>query len=110
MDIAIAGGMENMDRAPYLMPAGRWGQRMGDSVLHDSMLHDGLYDAFSGEHSAGIPKTFVARFRTQPRDTGSLGRTARSGISPLAQANGRFTGEIAGVTVKVKERYGHVSG
>ncbi|MBV8271506.1 MAG: acetyl-CoA C-acyltransferase, partial [Cupriavidus sp.] len=51
VDIAIAGGMENMDRAPYLMPAGRWGQRMGDSVLHDSMLMDGLVDAFSGEHS-----------------------------------------------------------
>ena len=38
---AIAGGMENMDQAPYLMPSGRWGQRMGDAALHDAMLRTG---------------------------------------------------------------------
>jgi acetyl-CoA C-acetyltransferase len=48
---AIAGGMENMDRAPYLMPGGRWGHRMGPAEIHDAMLRDGLVDAFSGEHS-----------------------------------------------------------
>src|SRR5437667_3785877 len=50
IDAAIAGGMENMDRAPYLLPSGRWGQRMGDAEVYDSMLRDGLDDAFSGEH------------------------------------------------------------
>src|SRR6266550_761933 len=49
VDAAIAGGMENMDRAPYLLPSGRWGQRMGDAEIYDSMLRDGLNDAFSGE-------------------------------------------------------------
>lgn len=50
-DCVIAGGMENMDRAPYLMENGRWGYRMGHASIYDSMLHDGLNDAFSDEHS-----------------------------------------------------------
>ena len=48
---AVAGGMENMDQAPYLVPGARWGQRMGDTQMLDSMLRDGLHDAFSGQHS-----------------------------------------------------------
>src|SRR5262249_57628191 len=48
---AVAGGMENMDRAPYLLPRGRWGYRMGDGQLLDSMLLDGLNDAFSRKAS-----------------------------------------------------------
>lgn len=51
LNCAIAGGAENMDLAPYLDPAGRWGHRMGDGQVYDSMLRDGLNDAFSGEHS-----------------------------------------------------------
>jgi acetyl-CoA acetyltransferase len=51
IDCALAGGMENMDRAPYLMGSGRWGYRMGDSQIYDSMLRDGLNDAFSDQHS-----------------------------------------------------------
>lgn len=47
----VAGGMENMDRAPYLLPQARWGARMGDVTMFDSMLYDGLHDAFSDKHS-----------------------------------------------------------
>jgi acetyl-CoA C-acetyltransferase len=47
VDSAVAGGMENMDQAPYLMSGGRWGYRMGDAQIYDSMLRDGLNDAFS---------------------------------------------------------------
>jgi acetyl-CoA C-acetyltransferase len=47
----VAGGMENMDLAPYLLESGRWGYRMGDATIHDSMLRDGLNDAFSSQHS-----------------------------------------------------------
>jgi acetyl-CoA C-acetyltransferase len=43
---AVAGGMENMDQSPYLMAGGRWGHRMGDAQIYDSMLRDGLNDAF----------------------------------------------------------------
>ena len=47
IDSAVAGGMENMDKAPYLMSSGRWGYRMGDGQIFDAMLMDGLNDAFS---------------------------------------------------------------
>jgi len=42
--------MENMTRAPYLLPSGRFGARMGDAQLIDSMVHDGLWDAFNDIH------------------------------------------------------------
>ncbi|RFU49203.1 thiolase family protein [Paraburkholderia sp. DHOC27] len=50
-DVAVAGGMENMDRAPYLLESGRWGKRMGHTEMLDSVLRDGLDDAFSDRHS-----------------------------------------------------------
>jgi len=46
----IAGGMESMDQAPYLLPKARTGYRMGDGKIVDSMVHDGLWDAFSHKH------------------------------------------------------------
>ena len=61
IDCAIAGGMENMDRAPYLLPQGRWGARMGDVTLFDSMLMDGLNDAFSGQHSGWHTEDLVTK-------------------------------------------------
>jgi acetyl-CoA C-acetyltransferase len=50
VDVVVAGGMENMTRAPYLLPSGRFGARMGDAELIDSMVHDGLWDAFNAIH------------------------------------------------------------
>src|SRR6202011_880195 len=50
VDVVVAGGMENMTRAPYLMPAARFGARMGATELNDSMLTDGLTDAFNDIH------------------------------------------------------------
>ncbi len=61
LSLAIAGGMENMDRAPYLLGSGRWGYRMGPAEIHDSMLRDGLIDAFSGEHSGWHTEDLVAK-------------------------------------------------
>jgi acetyl-CoA C-acetyltransferase len=49
-DIIVAGGTENMSMSSYVMPKARWGARMGDAKLIDTMVHDGLTDAFSGVH------------------------------------------------------------
>jgi acetyl-CoA C-acetyltransferase len=49
-DIVVAGGTENMSMSSYVMPKARWGARMGDAKLIDTMVHDGLTDAFSGVH------------------------------------------------------------
>src|ERR1700752_2938652 len=51
IELASAGGLENRDLAPYLLDGGRWGYRMGPAEIPDSMLRDGLDDAFSGKHS-----------------------------------------------------------
>ena len=50
VSVVVAGGMESMDQAPYLLPKARTGYRMGDGKLVDSMIHDGLWDAFNHKH------------------------------------------------------------
>lgn len=96
---AIAGGMENMDMAPYLMPGGRWGYRMGDAQIYDSMLRDGLNDAFSGQHSGWHTEDLAAKFgiSREGQDAWALRSQQRFGV---AQAAGKFDSEIVPVTVK----------
>jgi acetyl-CoA C-acetyltransferase len=50
IEIAVAGGMESMSQAPYLLPQARWGLRMGDGELVDSMIYDGLWSTFTKQH------------------------------------------------------------
>src|SRR4030081_3369954 len=59
VDVVVAGGMENMTRAPYLVPTGRFGARMGSAEMIDSMISDGLLDAFHTIHM-GITAENVA--------------------------------------------------
>jgi acetyl-CoA C-acetyltransferase len=96
---AIAGGMENMDMAPYLLPTGRWGSRMGDATLFDSMLYDGLNDAFSGQHSGWHTEDLVAKHGVTRADQDRWAARSQQRFS-TAQAAGRFDQEIAGVEVK----------
>src|SRR5262249_18874169 len=63
INVAIAGGMENMDQAPYLIARGRWGYRMGDGALYDSVLRDGLNDAFSDAHSGWHTEDLVEKYQ-----------------------------------------------
>jgi acetyl-CoA C-acetyltransferase len=95
---AVAGGMENMDQAPYLMGGGRWGYRMGDAQIYDSMLRDGLNDAFSGEHSGWHTEDLVASFQIsrEAQDAWALRTQKRFGE---AQAAGRFESEIVPLEV-----------
>lgn len=95
---AIAGGMENMDQAPYLISNGRWGYRLGDATIHDSMLHDGLNDAFSSQHSGWHTEDLAAKF--------GIGREAQDrwalhsqGRFTAAQAASKFKDEIVPVEV-----------
>ena len=59
-DVVVAGGMESMSRAPYLLTGARWGLRLGDGTVVDALLHDGLLCAFGGCHM-GVYGTRVAR-------------------------------------------------
>lgn len=96
-----AGGMENMDQAPYLVPGGRWGYRMGDAALIDSMLHDGLNDAFSGEHSGWHTEDLVTRYNVsrEEQDRWALRTQQRFAA---AQAAGKFDSEIVPIEIPVK--------
>jgi len=106
IDCAVAGGMENMDRAPYLLPQGRWGARMGDVTMLDSMLYDGLNDAFSGQHSGWHTEDLAGKC--------SVSREAQDGWAlrsqqrfSSAQAAGKFDAEI--VPIELKTRKGPVA-
>ncbi|MBI5268375.1 MAG: thiolase family protein [Pseudomonadota bacterium] len=105
VDCAVAGGMENMDRAPYLLPQGRWGARMGDVTLFDSMLLDGLHDAVSGQHAGWHTEDLVIRCGISREDQDRWALRSQRAFS-AAQAAGRFDGEI--VTLQVPGRKGPV--
>jgi acetyl-CoA C-acetyltransferase len=95
-NVAIAGGMENMDLAPYLIAGGRWGYRMGDGALYDSMLRDGLNDAFSDAHSGWHTEDLVEKYQVtrESQDRWALRSQQRFAD---AQAAGRFKGQIVPV-------------
>lgn len=99
IEAAIAGGMENMDQAPYLMAGGRWGYRMGDAQIYDSMLRDGLNDAFSDEHSGWHTEDLVKRFDITREDQDRWALRSQQRFA-AAQKAGRFAAEIVGVEVK----------
>jgi len=103
---AIAGGMENMDLAPYLLPGARWGIRMGDARILDSMLLDGLNDAFSGEHSGWHTEDLVARYRVSREDQDRWAARSQQRFG-AAQAAGKFKEEI--VAVELSTRKGPVT-
>jgi acetyl-CoA C-acetyltransferase len=103
---AIAGGMENMDKAPYLMAGGRWGYRMGDAQIYDSMLRDGLNDAFSGQPSGWHTEDLVTKYRFTREDQDRWAVRSQQRFS-VAQEAGKFKDEI--VAVDLASRKGPVS-
>ena len=100
---AVAGGMENMDRSPYLMASGRWGYRMGDGQLFDAMLMDGLNDAFSGQHS-GWHTEDLARSHQITRDQQDGWAERSQKRFAAAPSAGKFAAEI--VAVEIASRKG----
>ncbi|MGA8261179.1 MAG: acetyl-CoA C-acetyltransferase [Arenicellales bacterium] len=106
IDCAVAGGMENMDLAPYLDLRGRWGHRMGDAQIYDSMLRDGLNDAFSDQHSGWHTEDLVTRFHLTREEQDRWAARSQQRFSE-AQAAGRFDAEI--VPVSIETRKGTVS-
>jgi acetyl-CoA C-acetyltransferase len=96
--VTLAGGMENMDRAPYLLPQGRWGARMGDATLFDAMLYDGLNDAFSGKHSGWHTEDLVTLKGISREDQDRWALRSQQRFS-AAQASGNFDAEIVGIEV-----------
>jgi acetyl-CoA C-acetyltransferase len=100
--VAVAGGMENMDLAPYVIARGRWGYRMGDGQLYDSVLRDGLNDAFSDAHSGWHTEDLVEKYQVT-RDAQDRWALRSQQRFASAQDAGLFQGQIVPVEVPGKK-------
>ena len=100
--VAVAGGMENMDLAPYLVARGRWGYRMGDGQLYDSVLRDGLNDAFSDAASGWHTEALVEKYQLT-RDSQDRWAVRSQQLFAAAQTAGHFKSQIVPVEVPGKK-------
>jgi len=101
-EIVVAGGTENMSRAPYLLPGARWGERLGNGRVVDHMIHEGLTDAFHDIHMGVTAENLVERYGISRADQDVFAaesqRRAESAIK-----SGAFKDEIVPVVVPGKK-------
>jgi len=102
-EVIIAGGQENMSASPHVLPKSRDGQRMGDWQLRDSMIVDGLWDAFNDYHM-GVTAENIAKKYQLSRDDQDAFAAASQQKAERAQAEGVFADEI--VAVEIPQRRG----
>jgi len=100
-DVVLAGGMESMSNAPYLLPKARWGARLGDMPAHDAMMHDGLLDAFEGVNMVRFGADGARRFGISRGDQDAWALRSHQRAA-AATDEGRMAEEIAGVKVPGK--------
>ena len=101
-DIIVAGGMENMSMAPYALPQARFGYRMNNATMIDTMVNDALWDAFNNYHM-GITAENLAEKYGLTREMQDEFAAASQQKCEKAQAEGRFKDEFVPVPVKVKK-------
>ena len=101
VDVVVAGGMENMSRAPYLVPSARFGARMGNAELVDSMIQDGLWDAFNDIHM-GITAENLAEQYAISREEQDEFAAASQQKAGQAVNSGTFKDEIVPIEVPAK--------
>lgn len=105
-DIIIAGGSENMSQAAYVMPNHRFGERMGDGKVIDTMIHDGLTDAFSGVHMGVTAENIAQKYNLSRKEQDEFAVNSQQKAAQ-AIADGKFKDEI--VPVEVKDRRGSIT-
>jgi len=100
--IVVAGGMESMSNAPYLLPNARDGYRLGNGTLVDSMIHDGLWDAYENFHMGNTGEIVADKYRVsrERQDEFAL-NSHRKAVA--AQRAGRFRDEILTVSIPQKK-------
>ena len=101
-DIVVCGGTENMSAAPYAAPDARWGARMGDKKLVDTMIKDGLWDAYNNYHMGTTAENINDIWGITRREQDEFAAASQQ-KAEAAQAAGRFDDEIVPVMVKVKK-------
>jgi acetyl-CoA C-acetyltransferase len=101
-DVVVAGGMENMSAAPYLLMEGRFGYRLGDNKIVDHLVRDGLWDAPTDQHMGNTAEIVAERHHVTRQEADEL--SYQSHVKALsAQKEGRFDKEIVPVKMKVKK-------
>ena len=98
-DIIVAGGMESMSGAAYAVPKGRYGYRMGDGQFIDTMIKDGLTDAFNHYHMGITAENVAEQYDVTREDQDDFAAKSQQKCE-AAQAAGRFDDEIVPVPVK----------
>ena len=102
LDIAVAGGMESMSQAPYLLKDARFGYRMGDAKALDAMIHDGLTNPFSGKHMAQEATEVAAELELTRADMDRFSLRSHE-LAVKATDEGRLPEEIVPVTIESKK-------
>jgi acetyl-CoA C-acetyltransferase len=102
-EVIVAGGMESMSNAPYVLPKARWGFRMGDAQVKDLMIHDGLTCSFTGAHMGTYGNVSAAdmEISREAQDEWAL-RSHKRAVAAIE--SGKFAEEI--VSVEVPQRKG----
>jgi acetyl-CoA C-acetyltransferase len=101
-DIIVAGGMENMSMAPYLMQQGRYGYRMGSGELQDAMIKDALTDAFGGYHMGITAENIAEQWHLTREQLDEFAAWSQN-KAEKAIAEGKFKEEIVPVEIKKKK-------
>ena len=101
-DIVVAGGMENMSMAPYAIPQGRYGYRMGNATMVDTMIKDALWDAFNDYHMIKTADNICEEWGLTREELDEFALKSQLKAEE-AQKNGAFKAEIVPVEVKKKK-------
>ena len=101
-DIIVAGGTENMSAAPFALPNERWGARMGDKKVVDTMIRDGLWDAYNNYHMGTTAENICDVWGITREELDEFGASSQQ-KTEAAIKSGRFEDEIVPVMVKKKK-------
>ncbi len=101
-EIIVAGGTENMSAAPFALPDERWGARMGDKKVIDTMIRDGLWDAYNGYHMGTTAENICDVWGITREELDEFAASSQQ-KAEAAQKSGRFAEEIVPVLVKKKK-------
>lgn len=101
-DVIVCGGTENMSMAPYAMPSARYGARMGDTKMVDTMIKDGLWDAYNNYHMGTTAENICDIWGITRQELDEFAASSQQ-KSEAAQKAGKFADEIVAVPVKVKK-------
>ena len=101
-DIIVAGGMENMSKAPYLLYNARFGYRMGAAMMDDALLRDALHDAFGGYHMGITAENIAEEWGLTRQQLDEFAAWSQNKCEK-ARAEGKFKDEIVPVEVKKKK-------